>query len=1103
MKYSKLFYRNMLYYKTSYLTVVFGILISFMVLAGSLTVGDSVRYSLSKIAGNRTGKTEFAVIKNSGFFSEQLLQNLSSIHKINASSVLSLNGFAVKDGGKIRKNRIAVSGVKQNFFDFAANNNRFNFTCTKNEAVINRKLAAEMNLKPGDSLMVKLYSKGFISDELSITDSRNKIIPLHIIIKDIVDSEDFGKFGLNSHQQAPLNIFIPYQFLALKTGLDGYSNLILTAGKKGENLSYSKLGKMVQSSLTPADLQLTIQKTDNAIDIKSKSIFIKPAISAGLNRALDNPETIFTYFVNSIESKNKQTPYSFVTGSSRMTSFYNLQKDEIAVNRWLAEDLNLEPGSKVVLSWFVFDSFRKLKEETGEFNVISVINNDKIDASKSLSPVIPGLSESDDCRSWKSGLPIDLNAIREKDEQYWEQYNAAPKAFIHFETAQKLWKNSSGDLTSIRVSGQQLTVQDIAKKIQKALTPEIAGIEIRDLKKDNANSVNESQDFGVLFVSLSFFLILSSFILTSLFFMLLIRKRVSETGTLMALGFSSRQIYKIFMTEGIIISLFGGIFGTMAGILFNYAVIQLLGSAWHGSVGKTSIYFSFSFQTLLYGFVAGVVVSLIMLFNVLRKNLKTKIKDLHSDIFYKPSRRKTVLSLKLLASALVAVLIGITSYALVSSQASKDVSVLFFLGGFMVLAVFGLLFYLVLCFFEKPLSQGNDSFFQTSLIRIGLTNCSRAKLSSMSVFITLSCGLFLVISICTFTISPVSDTRRRDTGTGGFAFIVETSVPVHSDLNVEKNKRKYSLTDSRFKDLKFVPIKTTNGSDASCLNLNRSQNPVIAGVDASSLSARNAFKFAGNKFGLATSAEIWNALESNSDSNIVPAAADLNTIMWGLGRKPGDVISVVGESGEEFKLRLAASLANSVLQGKIIVSQNHFEKMFPGISGARYLLVDGPDDADLQKDITYALRDLGADVISAKARLFEFSTVQNTYLSIFQIIGGLGLVIGILSLGTVMFKSIHDRKKEFAVLQSFGFSRKKIRSLLFIEFGFLFIAGISAGVFSAFYAVIPSIISLQYQLPIKLIMFFIVVITIFGFLSILISVHKGVAKKNTAQVISQ
>ncbi len=114
----------------------------------------------------------------------------------------------------------------------------------------------------------------------------------------------------------------------------------------------------------------------------------------------------------------------------------------------------------------------------------------------------------------------------------------------------------------------------------------------------------------------------------------------------------------------------------------------------------------------------------------------------------------------------------------------------------------------------------------------------------------------------------------------------------------------------------------------------------------------------------------------------------MNTILWGLGKKQGKIISVRDEAGNIFNLKLAASLTNSILQGKIIISLKHFEKMFSGISSSRYILVDGPDNNYLIEGLTYALRDLGTDVISAKKRLLEFCTVQNTYLSIFLLIGG-------------------------------------------------------------------------------------------------------------------
>lgn len=1098
--------RNISYYKTSYLSVLTGIIISFIVLTGSLTVGDSVRFSLNKIAQNRIGKIDFAIIKNSGFFTDSLLKNYSS--QIKKTSILKLDAFAVKDGGRIRKNQISVLGVHKKFFDFAPEGKKTEFSCSGNEAIVNQKLAREMNLKIGDTLLVRLYKKGFILDELSLTDAKTKHIALRIKIKHIAGSNAFGKFGLNSDQQAPLNIFLSYQYLARKTDLSGVANLILISDEKENHLTLARANEMVKESLTPEDAQILVNKItgSDTIEITSKSVFIKQAISSALLKEFQNTDTIFTYFVNSIDHKTHRTPYSFVAGTKKMTELYGLGKNEIIVNKWLAHDLNLKKGSTIKLTYFIFDRFRRLTEASANFLVKSIIETNNDPSLKQMAPDIPGLSDSRDCRSWKSGIPIDLSKIRQKDEHYWDLYKGTPKAFIHIDRAQELWKNRSGDLTSIRVHHKNAKVHDITQKTKTILTPQMAGIDIRDIKKEAAAAVKHSQDFGLLFISLGFFLILSSFILTILFLKLLLKKRVSELGTLKTLGFSSNNIYKIFMLEGSVICVVGGVIGTLAGIFFNYAIITLLGSMWQGSVGKTQIFFYFSTTTLIYGLIAGILISLITLFILLKRTLKPEIASLHSDMAYRLPRPKSLLLIKILTAIFITVLISITVYAYNIGQTSQVFQMLFFLAGFITLITAGLLFYLFLCFMEKPLLKGTPSILKTAL-----KNCTRSKTSSLSVFITLSCGLFVIISVSAYRMSPLSDTGKRDTGTGGFSHIIETSIPVQSDLNSIEGKKQYGLTTPQLKDLRFVQLKATKGSDASCLNLNRAQNPVIVGIDTDKLSSLAAFKFVNNSYELTRSSDIWKALDNKmnhlvnnrSDKGIIPAAADLNTIMWGLGKKPGEIISVRDEAGNKFDLKLSASLGNSILQGKLIISLNHFEKIFPQISGSRYILVDGQENNDLTKELTYALRDTGADVISASKRLFEFSTVQNTYLSIFLVIGGLGLVIGIFGLATIMFKNIDDRKKELAILRAFGFSRKKIKSLLLIEFGFLFIAGIITGVIAAIHAVIPSILSSGYEAPFHSILLFIIVIALTGFFSILIIVHQALGRSTMADLTSE
>ena len=58
----------------------------------------------------------------------------------------------------------------------------------------------------------------------------------------------------------------------------------------------------------------------------------------------------------------------------------------------------------------------------------------------------------------------------------------------------------------------------------------------------------------------------------------------------------------------------------------------------------------------------------------------------------------------------------------------------------------------------------------------------------------------------------------------------------------------------------------------------------------------------------------------------------------------------------------------------------------------------------------------GLEVNLAAVRLDEFNAVQNTYLQIFQLLGGLGLLLGSVGLGVVVLRNALERRAELATV---------------------------------------------------------------------------------------
>ena len=91
-----------------------------------------------------------------------------------------------------------------------------------------------------------------------------------------------------------------------------------------------------------------------------------------------------------------------------------------------------------------------------------------------------------------------------------------------------------------------------------------------------------------------------------------------------------------------------------------------------------------------------------------------------------------------------------------------------------------------------------------------------------------------------------------------------------------------------------------------------------------------------------------------------------------------------------------AALRDSIFQGELLMSEANSCALFPEQEGYRFLLVERRRSAAaaVLDELENALRDFGADATTTGERLAQFHRVENTYLSTFQTLGGLGLLLG-------------------------------------------------------------------------------------------------------------
>jgi len=96
-------------------------------------------------------------------------------------------------------------------------------------------------------------------------------------------------------------------------------------------------------------------------------------------------------------------------------------------------------------------------------------------------------------------------------------------------------------------------------------------------------------------------------------------------------------------------------------------------------------------------------------------------------------------------------------------------------------------------------------------------------------------------------------------------------------------------------------------------------------------------------------------------------------------------------------------------------------------------------------------------VVSTADRLAAYHRVENTYLSTFQALGGLGLLLGTFGLAAVLLRNVLERRRELALLRAVGYRQRDLVLLIAAENTFLLLLGLFTGVITALLAIAPAL----------------------------------------------
>ncbi len=1070
------------YWRTN-VAVVAGVATAVAVLAGALLVGDSVRGSLRDLVLQRLGRTDRAVF-STGFFREALAADLQNDAEFRVgfsgvAPIVVMQGVVTDQGTGRRASKVQVYGVDDRFWRFHQVEGRSG--PASRDALLSRALAADIGAAPGGTVLVRLERPSAIPIESLHGQKEDPGRTIRLAVREVIEASHLGDFSIRPQQGEVRAIFVAMARLQQDLDLNGKANALLISDEAGAAVDDRglRLQRLLKKNVRLEDygLSLRVLDGDRGIALEPDAGVLDAARTAAADRAAHaaglGVRPVFTYLANTLRSGAREVPYSLVTATDLGAIVSPVpagaagtpSRPPIVLNDWTARDLDVKVGDLVTLEYYVWREPGYLETRRTDFSVGAVVPLAGAAADRDLSPVYPGITEADSLTDWDPPFPIDLKRIRPKDEDYWKKFRTTPKAFIAFDAGRQLWQMRYGDRTSLRLIPQPGRSLEGARDafisaLLDASDPESIGLVARAVRAEAAAASRGSTDFGEYFVYFSFFLVASALVLAALFFRLGVEQRSHEVGLLRAVGFSTPRVRRLFAAEGLLLALAGSALGIAGAIGYGALMMAGLRTWWSGAVGTTALTLHVSPISLLAGAAGAIVAAMGCIWWTLRGLARVSERSL-------------------LSGAIRTDRTGVSGLARRSSGGAKAGGVLFALVGAALIvaalthaipaagAFFGAgasILIACLCFLTWRLATVPAGSPPPSIIRLGLRNSTERPGRSVLAIAVIASATFILIAVDAFRRGDVDPSDRRS-GTGGYPLLVDLALPLVQDPDSPDGRDVLGLPAAS--DVSVEPFRLRPGDDASCLNLYEPTNPRILGVGQRFMDAG---RFAFQSSLAATDADRanpWNLLAQPISDGTVPVAADANSMTYVLHKKLGEEI-LLTDGARQIRLRLVAALSDSIFQGELLMSEANFLKLFPGLQGYRVLLIDTPAARadEVAATIERTASDLGADAIPTAQRLAEFHAVENTYLSTFQTLGGLGLLVGTIGLAAVLLRNVLERRRELALLRAVGYRRDHLFTIILSENAVLLGWGLAVGALSAFVAITPAAIERGARLPV-------------------------------------
>ncbi len=965
------------YYKQYYRLISLAVLITVAIIVGSLLIGHSVRQTLIHRVTERLGKVETVIFSRNAFLSDSILYE--SLFSVRSQGVLLSDGFISHNGQLLP---VMVWGLDDNSL--------------MGRALINQPLADELHLTKAEEIVLRLPKGGLVpSGSLFVTD--NYTVGLRLEQAGIKSANDGGNISLKNEQSLPLNVFVCRDELAEVMEVKGKINLILLEDDINES-ALADVWKPTYSGIKVRNHAGVGFEYKPYTEVTTDRVFLQSAVVDHINQLNRSVNPLYSYLANSISLDDKSIPYSFVT-AIREFGGHHLSPDEILLSDYAAQRLQAHEGDTINVSFYVSKGLKDLKTDSVFLRVGGIIPLRKLTEDGALSAEFPGLSDVERCTDWDSDLPLDMSLITDEDEDYWNQYRSTPKALLPYDLMKGEWSNDYGVATALRIYDQPSDVE--------GLQLSMFDVQIVHPRESGMYAARNGIDFASLFFALGFFIILSALLLLISPLDEMLWQRKAEIQLLKAIGYSNQRIINMFCIETLPVVVGAAILGVIAGILYTAAVMWLLGNIWNGVTQTSNLGIYIDVGVIIWGLVTGVILTFVSVYCLIFRSVSVK----HTIVMFGKGKNKQVLCYAC-GLSLMSIIVFLLNVLYIDS-------LYLFVGlGLLLVLTAGAWGEYVVWRKSHPGAISFDTEVQVYSTLLGQLKQLRIS------YYALAFGVFTVFAVG-LNHQQVSDLNAAASATGGYNLWAESSVPVYYDLNTKEGRHQMSLDELPAQTV-FLQTLRLSADDASCLNLNKVTQPTVLGIDVQELQKStfevsqslyaDGFKSLGVKIGYA-----------------YPVLIDQESLTWSLGMGVGDTLHYQKANGEQVDLIIAGALKTGVFQGYALMDKHLFKEIWPEIGGSDLLLVKTDQPEQVRALLSQALHEYGIRVMTTAQRLNGFNELVNTYLGIFMSLGGIGMLLGIMSFIIVIRKSLLVRRHDISLYHSIGYSAERIGQLLVRE----------------------------------------------------------------------